>query len=152
MFKLLSLKLNSQNNYLLKISVYRKASFNAAHRLNNPAWDEATNKAVFGLCNNPNYHGHNYDLIVKLTGEINPDTGYLIDLKIVKDIIDAQIIERFDHKNLNLDTKEFKNLNPTAEYIAVVIYNILREHIDKEIDISVTLYETERNFVEYNGQ
>ncbi|MBK6340090.1 MAG: 6-carboxytetrahydropterin synthase [Bacteroidetes bacterium] len=133
----------------MRIAVFRKATFNAAHRLHNPNWDDQTNKAVFGLCNNPNYHGHNYTLEVKIVGEINPETGYLIDLKIVKDIIKQDIEDRFDHKNLNLDTEEFKDLNPTAENIAIVIYNLLRAKIDPKYDLQIKLYETERNFVEY---
>ena len=132
-----------------KVAVYRKEHFNAAHRLHNPAWDAGKNTDVFGKCNNPNYHGHNYDLIVKLVGEPDPQTGYLIDLKILSDLIKANVLERFDHKNLNLDTAEFKSLNPTAENIAMVIYNILREKIDKKLELQIRLYETERNFVEY---
>lgn len=132
-----------------RISVYRKAAFNAAHRLHNPKWDDAKNQAVFGLCNSPNFHGHNYNIEVKVTGEIDPDTGYVVDLKWLKGLIDDHVIERFDHRNLNLDTKEFKNLNPSAENIAVVIWNILREHIDNKYDLGIRLYETERNFVEY---
>ena len=132
-----------------KVAVYRKEHFNAAHRLHNPLWDEATNDRVFGKCNNPNFHGHNYDLVVKLVGEPDPQTGYVIDLKKLSDIIEENVLERFDHKNLNLDTAEFKDLNPTAENIAIVIYNILREKIDKNLEIQIRLYETERNFVEY---
>ena len=132
-----------------RVSVFRKEHFNAAHRLNNPSWDNEQNKAVFGKCNYPNYHGHNYDLIVKVTGVPDPATGYVIDLKNLSDIIQAQVIERFDHKNLNLDTVEFKNLNPTAENIVVVIYDLLRPHIHKEHDLQIRLFETERNFVEY---
>lgn len=131
------------------VSVYRKEHFNAAHRLNNPAWNEEKNIVVFGKCNNPNYHGHNYDLVVKLTGEPNAETGYLIDLKMLSDIIKENVLARFDHKNLNLDTAEFKNLNPSAENIAIVIYDILREKIESKLDLQVRLYETERNFVEY---
>jgi 6-pyruvoyltetrahydropterin/6-carboxytetrahydropterin synthase len=134
-----------------KVSVFRKSHFNAAHRLHNPDWDDARNQEVFGVCNNPNYHGHNYDLIVKVTGEVDPETGYVIDMKILQDLIDEHIIARFDHKNLSLDTTEFKTLNPTAENIAIVIWNILRSHIDQDKDLSITLYETERNFVEYSG-
>lgn len=133
----------------MRVSVYRKAHFNAAHRLHNPDWDEATNRKVFGKCNNPNYHGHNYDLEVKVTGEIDPRTGYVVDMKVLKDLIDAAVIERFDHKNLNLDTEEFKHLNPTAENMVVVIYNILRELLETKFDLTIRLYETERNFVEY---
>jgi 6-pyruvoyltetrahydropterin/6-carboxytetrahydropterin synthase len=132
-----------------KVAVYRKEHFNAAHRLHNPAWDETKNDSVFGKCNNPNFHGHNYDLVVKVIGEPDPQTGYVIDLKKLSDIIGENVLERFDHKNLNLDTVEFKNLNPTAENIAIVIYNILREKIDKNLDLKIRLYETERNFVEY---
>lgn len=133
----------------MKVAVFRKEHFNAAHRLNNPEWDEETNTKVFGKCNNPNYHGHNYELIVKLVGEINPKTGYVYDMKLLSDLIRSKITNRFDHKNLNLDTTEFKNLNPTAENIAVVIYDLLREEIDENIDLKITLYETERNYVEY---
>jgi 6-pyruvoyltetrahydropterin/6-carboxytetrahydropterin synthase len=132
-----------------KVAVYRKEHFNAAHRLNNPKWDDATNDRVFGKCNNPSFHGHNYELIVKLTGVPDAETGYVYDMKLLSDVIKENILERFDHKNLNLDTIEFKHLNPTAENIAVVIYNILREKIDAAIDLQVRLYETERNFVEY---
>jgi 6-pyruvoyltetrahydropterin/6-carboxytetrahydropterin synthase len=132
-----------------KVAVYRKEHFNAAHRLHNPSWSEERNDAVFGLCNNPNYHGHNYELVVKITGETNPDTGYVIDLKILSDLLKEEVISRFDHKNLNLDTVEFANLNPTAENIAVVIYNLLRPKLDAALELQVRLYETERNFVEY---
>ena len=132
-----------------KVAVYRKEHFNAAHRLNNPDWDEATNQRVFGKCNNPHFHGHNYELVVKVTGEPDPQTGYVMDMKILSDLVQENVLERFDHKNLNEDTAEFKNLNPTAENIAVVIYTILREKIDAILDLQVRLYETERNFVEY---
>ena len=132
-----------------KVAVYRKEHFNAAHRLYNPAWDEATNDRVFGKCNNPNYHGHNYELIVKLTGEPDPATGYVYDLKLLSDLVKENIIDRFDHKNLNEDTAEFKNLNPTAENIVLVIYRILREKIDSKFELKLRLYETPRNFVEY---
>jgi 6-pyruvoyltetrahydropterin/6-carboxytetrahydropterin synthase len=133
----------------MRVAVTRKAHFNAAHRLYNPAWDNEKNDAVFGLCNNPNYHGHNYVLEARVTGEVDPVTGYVIDLKTLKDIIDEEVIERFDHRNLNLDTPEFKTLNPTAENIAVVIYNLLRARLDKNLDLFIKLYETDRNFVEY---
>ncbi|MCL4124433.1 UNVERIFIED_CONTAM: hypothetical protein GTU68_020005 [Idotea baltica] len=136
----------------MKVAVYRKAHFNAAHRLHNPQWDDATNKKVFGKCNNPNYHGHNYDLEVKVIGEVDPRTGYVIDMKIIKDLINTHVIDRFDHKNLNLDTKEFKELNPTAENIAIVIWNLLREKLDPKFELIIRLYETERNFVEYPVQ
>jgi len=133
----------------MKTAVFRKANFNSAHRLNNPLFDEKTNTEIFGLCNNPNYHGHNYDLIVKVVGEVDPITGYVFDMKILNDIIKDEIIERFDHKNLNLDTIEFKTLIPTAENIARVIYDILRQKIDSKFEIEITLYETPRNYVVY---
>lgn len=132
-----------------KVAVYRKERFNAAHRLHNPSWDEGTNQRVFGKCNNPHFHGHNYELVVKLTGHPNPETGYVMDLKILSDLVQQEVLEKFDHKNLNEDTLEFKNLNPTAENIAIVIYNILRDKIDAKLELQVRLYETERNFVEY---
>jgi 6-pyruvoyltetrahydropterin/6-carboxytetrahydropterin synthase len=133
----------------MRISAYRTAHFNAAHRLHNPKWSEERNKEIFGLCNNPNYHGHNYELEVRVTGEVDEETGYLIDLKILKDIIKAKIEKRFDHKNLNLDTEEFKNLNPTAENVCFVIWKILRENLDEKYEVGVKLYETPRNYVEY---
>ena len=133
----------------MKVAVYRKARFNAAHRLYNPDWTDEKNDAVFGLCNNPNFHGHNYTIDVKVIGEIDPLTGYVIDLKILKEIIRVEVEERFDHKNLNLDTAEFHNLNPTAENIAVVIHKLIRAKLDKKYDLQIRLYETERNFVEY---
>jgi 6-pyruvoyltetrahydropterin/6-carboxytetrahydropterin synthase len=132
-----------------KVAVFRKEHFNAAHRLHNPSWSEEKNDAVFGLCNNPNFHGHNYELIVKVIGEIDPATGYVIDLKILSDLVKEEVLDRFDHKNLNLDTVEFSSLNPTAENIAVVIYELLRARLDKHLELSIRLYETERNFVEY---
>jgi len=135
-----------------RVSVFRKEHFNAAHRLFNPAWSAEKNQAVFGLCNNENFHGHNYELIVKVTGPINPDTGYVIDLKLLSDMIKASVIDRFDHKNLNLDTKEFAHFNPSAENIAVVIYDLLRPQLGEEYDLHIRLYETERNFVEYPVQ
>ena len=133
----------------MRISAFRKAHFNAAHRLHNPNWSEEKNREVFGLCNNPNYHGHNYGLEVKVTGEVDPETGYLIDLKYLKDIIAEQVDRRFDHTNLNLDTEESRALNPTAENICYVIWNILREHLDDKYELAVRLYETPRNYVEY---
>ena len=133
----------------MRISVFRKAHFNAAHRLHNPQWSDEKNKEVFGLCNNHLYHGHNYELEVKLTGEVNPDTGYLYDLGVLKDIIKEHVEKKLDHKNLNLEVEEFKELNPTAENICYVIHNILREHIEEEYDITVTLWETPRNYVQY---
>jgi 6-pyruvoyltetrahydropterin/6-carboxytetrahydropterin synthase len=135
-----------------KVAVYRKENFNAAHRLYNPAWSFEKNDQVFGLCNNPNYHGHNYDLIVKLVGVPDPETGYVIDLKILSEIIRDKVIEKFDHKNLNEDCAEFKQLNPTAENIAIVIYRLLREAIDPALYLQVRLYETKRNFVEYPAE
>ena len=133
----------------MKTAVIRKAQFNSAHRLNNPSFSESENQRIFGLCNLPNYHGHNYTLEVKLIGDVNPTTGFVYDLGILKNIIDEEVIEAFDHKNLNLDTKEFANLNPTAENIAVVIYNKLRTRIESDYEIKIKLYETERNMVEY---
>ncbi len=135
----------------MKVTVCRKEHFNAAHRLHNPSWSDEQNQAVFGSCNNPNFHGHNYNLTVKLTGTVDPDTGYVYDMKKLSDLLKNEILNRFDHKNLNLDTAEFKTLNPTAENIAIVIWDILRKQIDEEYEPAVTLYETERNFVEYNG-
>ena len=133
------------------ISVTRKSHFNAAHRLHNNEWSDEKNKIFYGLCNNKNYHGHNYDLEVTVKGEIDPESGYLVDMKVLSDIIEENICKKFDHKNLNLDTTEFKNLIPTAENIAVVIWNILREKIDKKLKLSIKLFETPRNFVEYSG-
>lgn len=132
-----------------KVAVYRKEHFNAAHRLNNPAWTAEENQRVFGLCNNPNYHGHNYDLIVKVVGEPNPETGYVIDMKELSSLIKELVLDKFDHKNLNLDTKEFAHLNPSAENIAKVIYDLLKDKLDPSLDLQIRLYETERNFVEY---
>ena len=135
----------------MSITVCRTEHFNAAHRLHNSAWTDERNAQVFGKCNNPNYHGHNYNLIVRVTGEVDPETGYLYDLKRLSDLIKAQVLDRYDHRNLNLDTEEFANLNPTAENIAVVIWQRLRPHLDAALTLSVTLYETDRNFVEYYG-
>ncbi len=133
----------------MKIAVFRKEHFNAAHRLYNPEWSDKENDAIFGKCNNPNYHGHNYDLYVKLVGEPDPETGYVFDMKVLSDLIKEHVLKQFDHKNLNLDTPYFKDLNPTAENIAVTIWNILRGKIDEKYELTVRLYETERNFVEY---
>lgn len=133
----------------MRIAAYRKAHFNAAHRLHNPKWSAVKNKEIFGVCNNPNYHGHNYELEVKVVGNVDPETGYLIDLKILKDLIKEQIENRFDHKNLNLDTKEFKDLNPTAENVCYVIWQILRAKLASKYELTVRLYETSRNYVEY---
>lgn len=132
-----------------KVAVYRKEHFNAAHRLHNPLWDDATNARVFGKCNNPNFHGHNYELIVKVIGVPNEATGYVYDMKLLSDLIKENVLDRFDHKNLNLDTAEFKNINPSAENIVVVIYTILREKLAPQFDLQIRLYETEKNFVEY---
>ena len=132
-----------------KITVVRAEHFNAAHRLHNDNWSEEKNKAFFGKCNNPNYHGHNYDLEVMVTGEIDPESGYLIDMKDLSDLIKKEVLEPFDHKNLNLDVKEFFELNPTAENIAVVIYNKLRSQLDKKFELKIKLYETKRNIVIY---
>ncbi|HYF67702.1 MAG TPA: 6-carboxytetrahydropterin synthase [Ohtaekwangia sp.] len=133
----------------MKVKVTRKEHFNAAHRLFNPAWSDEKNNAVFGKCNNPSFHGHNYELYVSITGEADPETGYVYDLKVLSDMIREHVIQKFDHRNLNLDTVYFKSVNPTAENIAVVIWKILREKIDSNLDLKITLYETERNFVEY---
>ena len=133
----------------MKIAIYRKEHFNAAHRLYNKNWDEIKNFEIFGKCSNPNYHGHNYELIVKLIGEQDPETGYVFDIKSLSNIINEEIIKYLDHKNLNLDVDEFKNLNPTTENIARIIWDKLRNRIKKQFDIKVILYETERNYVEY---
>ncbi len=133
----------------MRVSVYRRGHFNAAHRLHQPAWSDEKNREVFGLCNNANYHGHNYELEVKLTGEVDPLTGYVYDMKDLADLIEAEVEKRFDHKNLNLDTVEFKNLIPSAENIVIVIYRILRQKIDEKYDIHVTLWETPRNYVSF---
>jgi 6-pyruvoyltetrahydropterin/6-carboxytetrahydropterin synthase len=135
----------------MKVTVCRKSHFNAAHRIYNPKWDDRKNEEVFGLCSLPNYHGHNYDLVVKLTGEVNPETGYVFDMKKLKEIVDEHIVKRYDHKNLNLDVPDFRMVIPSAENIAIAIWNILREQISREFIIRVVLYETERNFVEYSG-
>ena len=133
----------------MKIKVTRKEHFNAAHRLFNPSWSTEKNEKVFGKCSNPHFHGHNYEIMVSVIGEPDPETGYVYDMKLLSDTIRDHVIVKFDHKNLNLDTAYFKSLNPTAENIAVTIWNILREKIDPKFDLKITLYETERNFVEY---
>lgn len=135
----------------MKVTVNRKAHFNAAHRLYNCEWSDARNMEVFGKCANPNYHGHNYELIVSVTGEIHPETGFVMDMKILKKLIKEEIEEAFDHKNLNEELKEFATLNPTAENISIIIWNKLRNKIDPKLDLSVTLYETPRNFVTFDG-
>jgi len=136
----------------MKVTVSRKAHFNAAHRLYRSDWSFEKNDAIFGKCNNPNFHGHNYELIVSVTGEIDPETGYVIDVKILKDFIKSEVEDAFDHKNLNLDVPEFKDLNPTAENIVVVIYNKLKAVLDDHLELEVTLFETPRNFVSYSGK
>lgn len=133
------------------VSVSRKAHFNAAHRLYRKDWSFEKNQAVFGKCNNPNYHGHNYELIATVTGPINPETGYVLDVKILADLIKEKVEDRFDHKNLNVDTEEFKDLNPTAENIAVVIWNLLKPNLPENLELEIVLYETPRNFVTYKG-
>lgn len=135
----------------MKVSLFRKAHFNAAHRLNNPDWSSEKNRDVYGICNNANYHGHNYNLEVKVTGEIDKETGMVMDIKTLSDILKTEIEERFDHKNLNMDTVEFKHLNPTVENIVVVIWKLLRVKLADNLELSVRLYETERNYAEYNG-
>ncbi len=133
----------------MKVAVIRREHFNAAHRLYRKDWSDEKNREVFGLCSNPNFHGHNYYLEVKVSGEVDPETGYVMDLKILKDIIKEEVINKFDHHNLNEDTEEFRDLNPTAENIAVVIYDKIRKRMDKSYDIKIRLSETERNSVEY---
>ena len=136
----------------MKVTVSRKAHFNAAHRLYHKDWSMEKNDEVFGKCNNPNYHGHNYELIASVTGEIDQETGFVIDVKVLKDIIKTEVEDAFDHKNLNLDVTEFKDLNPTAENIAVVVYNKIKAKLKPSLDLEVTLYETPRNFVSYSGK
>lgn len=135
----------------MKVTVSRKAHFNAAHRLYRKDWSFEKNDEVFGKCNNPNFHGHNYELIVSVTGEIDKETGYVIDMKVLKDIIKSEVENTFDHKNLNVEVPEFKDLNPTAENIAVVIYNKMKPKLDSSLHLEITLYETPRNFVTYSG-
>jgi 6-pyruvoyltetrahydropterin/6-carboxytetrahydropterin synthase len=136
----------------MKVTISRKAHFNAAHRLYRKDWTFEKNDSVFGKCNNPNFHGHNYDMIVSVTGQIDPETGYVMDVKILSDIIKEEIENKFDHKNLNIDVPEFLDLNPTAENIVVVIWNKIRKRIDHKFDLEVVLYETPRNFVTYKGE
>ena len=135
----------------MKVKVSRKAHFNAAHRLYKKEWDDAKNTEIFGKCNNPNFHGHNYELIVSVTGEIDSETGFVMDMKVLKDLIKQEIEDYLDHKNLNIEVEEFKNLNPTAENIAVVIWRKLRPHISSSNDLEIVLYETPRNFVTFSG-
>ncbi|GAA4281524.1 6-pyruvoyl trahydropterin synthase family protein [Gaetbulibacter aestuarii] len=136
----------------MRVTVSRKAHFNAAHRLYRKDWENDKNDAVFGKCNNPNFHGHNYELVASVTGEIDPETGFVIDMKVLKDIIKNEVEDAFDHKNLNVEVPEFKTLNPTAENIAVVIYNKMKVKLDPKLDLEITLYETPRNFVSYSGK
>lgn len=136
----------------MKVKVSRKAHFNAGHRLFNPNWNDEKNFQVFGPCSNPNYHGHNYTVVASVKGHIDQNTGFVMDLAELKQIMNEEVISKFDHKNLNLDCEEFKNLNPTAENIVVVIWNKLRKRIEENLELSITLYETERNFVEYFGE
>ena len=136
----------------MKATVSRKAHFNAAHRLYRKDWSDDKNALIFGKCNNPNFHGHNYELIVSVTGEIDKETGYVIDIKVLKDLIKAEIEDAFDHKNLNIEVPEFNKLNPTAENIAVVIYNKIKLKLETSLELEVTLYETPRNFVTYSGE
>ena len=132
-----------------KVAVFRREHFNAAHRLYNPQWSDAENNNTFGKCSLPHYHGHNYEMEIKVVGTPDPATGFVMDMKKLSDLVNEKIVERFDHKNLNLDTEEFKQLNPTAENIAIVIFNLLRPHINAGFDLYIRLYETPRNFVEY---
>lgn len=134
------------------VSVFRTATFNAAHRLHNPAWSDEKNQSVFGLCNRPNYHGHNYKVIAKVTGPVDPDTGFVIDMKVLKDIMEHEVTGRFDHCNLNLDVEEFISRNPTAENIAIVIWEKMRPCLPANLELSITLFETEKNYVEYAGR
>ena len=136
----------------MRVTVSRKAHFNAAHRLYRKDWSFEKNEEIFGKCNNPNFHGHNYELIVSVTGNIDEETGYVIDMKVLKDIIKTEVEDAFDHKNLNVEVPEFKNLNPTAENIVVVIYNKIKSKINADFDLEITLYETPRNFVKYSGE
>ena len=132
-----------------KVAVIRREHFNAAHRLYNEQWSEEQNRTAFGKCSLPHYHGHNYELEIKVVGEVDPVTGFVMDLKVLSDLVNDTIVERFDHKNLNVDTEEFRTLNPTAENIAIVIHDLLRPHIDSSLDLYIRLFETPRNYVEY---
>lgn len=136
----------------MRVTVHRKAHFNAAHRLYNKSWGDSKNEATFGKCNNPYYHGHNYELITSVTGEIDPETGYVIDMKVLKDIIKEEVEDPFDHKNLNEQVEDFFELNPTAENIAVVIWNKIKKRLGDKFELEITLYETPRNFVTYKGK
>lgn len=152
MQEILILLIKFKNELKMKVTACRKTHFNATHRLHNPNWSDDKNEKVFGTCNNPNYHGHNYNLIVKVKGDVDSETGYVMDMKVLKDIVKAHIEDRYDHKNLYLDVEDFKDLNPSAENIAIKIWNILREKIDQKFELSIVLYETDRNFVEYDGE
>jgi 6-pyruvoyltetrahydropterin/6-carboxytetrahydropterin synthase len=132
-----------------KVAVYRKEHFNAAHRLFNATWDDEKNQAIFGPCSNKNFHGHNYEIVVKVTGIPQKETGFVIDLKSLSELIEREVLQRFDHKNLNLDVPQFEGINPTAEHIAIVAYELLRPHLAADLDLQIRLYETPRNFVEY---
>ena len=136
----------------MKVTVSRRAHFNAAHRLYRPNWSDKRNETIFGKCNNPHYHGHNYELIVSVTGEVDPETGYVVDVKILKDFIKSEVEDVLDHKNLNLEVPEFKETNPTAENIVIFIYNKLKSVLENRLELEVTLYETPRNFVSYSGK
>ena len=136
----------------MRVTISRKAHFNAAHRLYLKDWRFEQHDSIFGKCNNPNYHGHNYELIVSVTGEIDQETGYVMDAKILADLIKSEVENAFDHKNLNLDVPDFENMNPSAENISVVIYNKLKPHLKPDFDLEIVLYETPRNFVTYKGQ
>tara|TARA_B100001057_G_C22610229_1_gene856281 strand:- start:96 stop:506 length:411 start_codon:yes stop_codon:yes gene_type:complete len=136
----------------MKVTVSRRAHFNAAHRLYRHNWSDEKNEAIFGKCNNPHFHGHNYELIVSVTGEVDPETGYVVDVKILKDFIKSEVEDTLDHKNLNLEVPEFKEKNPTAENIVIFIYNKLKSVLEDRLDLEVTLYETPRNFVSYSGK
>lgn len=136
----------------MQVTISRKAHFNAAHRLFNPNWDDEKNWSVFGKCSNPNFHGHNYEMIVSITGEINPETGFVMNLDELKTIIFSEVEEYLDHKNLNVEIEEFKDVNPTVENISVVIWNRIRAKLAANLKLKITLYETPRNFVEYSGE
>ena len=136
----------------MKVTINRKAHFNAAHRLHNPNWSDERNREVYGKCSNPNYHGHNYELIVSVRGEVDPETGFVMNLDILRQIIEIEVEDYLDHKNLNLDVEDFKNLNPTAENIVIVIWNRIRAKLGQELDLKITLFETPRNYVEYEGE
>jgi 6-pyruvoyltetrahydropterin/6-carboxytetrahydropterin synthase len=151
-FKTFLLFTSLYHNSYMQVSVFRKAHFNSAHRLHNPALSDERNVELFGLCNNPSFHGHNYMLEVRVKGDVNPETGYVMDTKILKEVIKTEVQDKYDHRNLNLDTEDFRNLNPTAENIAIVIWHSLRRRIDQKLELSLRLYETENNYVEFDGK